>query len=70
MAEFVKDSELTLGKASTTRCLHTAEWRLKGYAKVHELQDDAEYQRIFKALVHLQSDIKAFYALHNDAKED
>lgn len=69
MAEFVKDSELTLGKASTTRCLHTAEWRLKGYAKVHQLQDDADYQNILKSLVHLQAEVKAFYAIHNDVKE-
>lgn len=65
MAEFKKDSELTLKEASSFRCLHAVEWKLKGFASAHDCTADKDYVVILGQLSSVREQMKRLFDKYN-----
>ena len=64
MSDFKKDSELTLKEASSFRCLHAVEWKLKGFANVHGCASDQDYIMVLGQLSAVKEQLKRLYDKH------
>lgn len=61
MSDFKKDSELTLKEASSFRCLHAVEWKLKGFANAHDCSSDQDYIVVLGQLSALRENTKRLF---------
>lgn len=61
MSDFKKDSELTLKEASSFRCLHAVEWKLKGFASAHNAAADQDYIVVLGQLSQLRENMKRLF---------
>ena len=65
MSDFKKDSELTLKEASSFRCLHAVEWKLKGFANAHDCSTDQDYIVVLGQLSAVKEQMKRLFDKHN-----
>ena len=61
MAEFKKDSELTLKDASSFRCMRAVEWKLQGFAKAKGAVTDPDYLQVIGQLTQLKAMVKSLF---------